>query len=115
MIGTFIMHDILRVQRGSKVSSYGKLYIAFLLSALMHAAGDYGMYHGERWFSHTYFPLQAIGITLEDAVIGVADWFAFRTRFPTLSIYLGYFWVAVWFSLTLPTFGEPFLAAITTE
>jgi len=113
MIGTFIMNDILRVQRGSKASSYGKLYMAFLVSGLMHAAGDYGMYHGKRWFSLTYFSLQAVAITFEDAVIGIADWFAFRTRFPTLSTYLGYLWVVVWFSVTLPTFGEAFLPAIT--
>lgn len=73
------------------------------------------MYHGECWYSLTYFSLQAVGITFEDVVIGVADWFTFRTRFPTLSTYLGYFWVAAWFSLTLPAFGEPFLAAITAD
>lgn len=113
-IGEFVLHDTLHIKRGTNASSYGKLYVAFALSALMHAAGDYGMYRGQRWFSLEFFLPQAVGITLEDGAIALFDRSgAFRRRHPVLTTWIGYAWVLFWFSSTLPQYSDAYLPAIT--
>lgn len=115
MIGDFVVNDTLRIRKGTNASSYGKLFLSFAISAFMHAAGDYGMYGGSRWFSHPFFLAQPVAIILEDIVIAVGNRTGLRSRFPNLSSALGYLWVFSWFCFVMPPFAEAFLPAISSN
>ncbi|KAF8317914.1 hypothetical protein DL93DRAFT_2226051 [Clavulina sp. PMI_390] len=113
MMSDAIMNDALGVKKGTNLSSYSKLFITFTISGLMHAAGDFGMYHGARWFSLWFFVAQAVGITIEDIAIEMDKrWLGIQASRPGAAKLLGYLWVAVWFTATLPEFGAGFLPAI---
>ena len=57
-----------------------------------------------------FFMSQAVGITLEDFVVWMAEPFVIKTCRQTgveaLWGYLGYSWVALWFGLTAPYFFD---------
>lgn len=101
-----------------------KLFLAFLLSGLMHSAGDYGMYNGSKWFSLRFFILQPFAIMAEDAVI---EWWGGPDKKKVVGdrdsngkvkeqnqsgerwkTYLGWSWVAFCFCVTMPEFGYGF-------
>jgi hypothetical protein len=88
----------------SKFTTYFKLYVAFFVSGLIHYAGDYML--NQDWAGHSvaFFVLQAVGITLEDAVIAVAKR-AGLTASP-LAKFIGFCWVFVWFSFSMPFWLE---------
>ncbi len=75
-------HDVLRLKKGTKVSSFVQLSIAFALS---------------------FFLLQVVGITIEIMVINVAKWLSIRRSWH----YVGYVWVIVWFTYTIPDWMDP--------
>ena len=88
---------------GSWQSSYTQLYLAFIISALLHVGGDVmanggklARSPGSPWF----FFSQAIAITVEDAVIGIAGRAGWRL--PTwASRALGYTWTFAWMVYSL--------------
>ena len=70
------LRDILRLRRGTWLSTYSELYFTFLLSALFHGLVTYAMPYGPnhtfhlrftRWFSFVFW--QAPAIQFEDFVI----------------------------------------------
>jgi hypothetical protein len=88
-------------------TTYFKLYISFLVSGIIHAGGDYIQH--QNWTtgqSIKFFLLQAIAITCEDAVVGIAKRLGYTTVTP-LSRFIGYCWVFVWFAFSVPLWLEP--------
>ncbi|KAF9510776.1 hypothetical protein BS47DRAFT_1395664 [Hydnum rufescens UP504] len=101
--GKFIARDVLGLDRGTKMSAYVQLWVAFVLSTIAHTWGDYALTAGALWFSWRFFLLQPIGIIFEDAVIRIANSYGWRnnTRWTRL---VGYIWVSVWVTATCPIY-----------
>ena len=105
----------MHLNRGTKISSLVQLWIAFIISAIVHCASDYAVTGGALWFSWRFFLLQPIGIAFEDAVISIANNYGFKhnTHWARL---VGYIWVAVWVTATSPIyFGGLFEAKALLE
>ena len=98
-------------RRGSKGSNYTQVYLAFFLCGMLHWAGNVAVDSTSMWpGTMQFFMGQAVGITLEDFVVWVAEPFVIKTRRQSgmdlhpFWRYLGYAWVALWFGLTAPYF-----------
>lgn len=106
------------IPRGTNRSSYTQLYTAFIISGIIHFAGDVVSQKRMVYHSLRFFFLQAVAITFEDFVIytwnrlllqagikmnpGRTDesWAEMAARI------LGYGWVTLWFCLTLPVWRD---------
>lgn len=112
--GKFVARNILHLDRGSKISSSVQLWVAFILSAVIHSAGDYVVVGGTLWYSWQFYLLQPIGIAFEDTVISIAGSYGYkRTRWTLL---VGYIWVSVWVTATCAGyFGGMFQAKALLE
>jgi len=122
-LGRLVANKILRFPRGSNRSSYTQLYIAFLLSGLIHFAGDF-MFEGRLVYrSFRFFLLQAAAITFEDFIIYIAKRLLRQrgvdlkpgkddeSRTEAVVRVIGYCWVTLWFCLTLPGLQDEASAA----
>lgn len=107
MWGDFLAQDILHLRRGSNASAYTKLYIAFAISAVTHMGGDYSLFQGKKWMSWRFFMLQAVGITIEDAVIALDKRIGVSARWPNFARRLGYVWVISFFVSCTPEWMGP--------
>ncbi|KAJ3832728.1 membrane bound O-acyl transferase family-domain-containing protein [Lentinula raphanica] len=106
--GNFIAHDVLELKKGTKLSAYTKLIIAFLVSGTIHQMGDYALKH-QSFFaggSLSFFMLQAAAIMFEDSVIDIGSSLGICKGTYTWS--LGYLWTLTWFALTLPIWLDPY-------
>ena len=107
-LGRLVANKFLRFPRGTNLSSYTQLYVAFFLSAILHFAGDVAFEKRIVSRSFKFFLLQAVAITFEDLVIYTAKrllprvgkvdkpWTMVAVRVT------GYCWVTLWLCLTLP-------------
>ena len=74
-----------RVPRG-KFMTYFKLFTSFFISGLIHAAADYTLHQNfSGGGSMQFFVLQAVAITFEDAIIGIASRLGYNLRNPKRS------------------------------
>ncbi len=104
--GKFLARRVLNLQPGTNFSSYVQLYVAFVLSGIMHWVAEYTA--GMEWTKSTsvaFFVIQATGIAFEDGVIAAARKLGVG-RPPYVHV-LGYSWVLAWFYLTLPPWWDP--------
>jgi hypothetical protein len=113
-LGRLVANKFLKFPRGTIRSSFTQLYIAFLLSGIIHVSGDF-MAKGEiTYCSLKFFPLQAVAITFECFVIYVARHLLLRAGIAVkpeaadgywVGIFLkilGYCWVILWFCFAVP-------------
>jgi hypothetical protein len=94
---------MLGYSHGSRGSSLIQLYLTFILSALIHVAGDFMVDPRCLGVSAYFFIYQAFGITLEDAVLEAFS----RSNITLSSLFsrlFGYVWVSCWLFLTAPSF-----------
>ncbi|KAJ3850029.1 membrane bound O-acyl transferase family-domain-containing protein [Lentinula lateritia] len=106
--GNFIAHRVLNLKKGTKLSAYTKLSIAFLVSGTIHQMGDYSLEHRDFWAggSLSFFLLQAVVIMVEDGIIDAGKRLGIRDgRYVRV---LGYLWTVVWFAVTLPIWLDPY-------
>ena len=111
----FITHHALGLSKGTLLSRYIFLLIAFAISGIFHALADIGT--GLTWSesgSVTFFVTQALGIMVEDGVQAVyQSWRdkqaggapAGTERF--LTRWVGYLWVVVWMCWSGPAWFYP--------
>ena len=102
--GRYLAYDVLRLKKGTKVSFYVQIYVAFAISVMIHVAGDYSLLGS--WLQGgalRFFLLQAIGITIETTVIDIAKLLSIQGPWH----YLGYIWVIMWFTYTVPDWMGP--------
>ena len=105
--GDLVAQRWLRLTRGTNASAYTKLFIAFLISGIIHQVGDYALQHRDFWAGGSlhFFVSQAGVIMIEDGIIaigkkaGIQDGRYIR--------YLGYMWTVSWFALSLPVWLDP--------
>ena len=112
--GRLVANEFLKLPRGTNRSSYTQLYVAFLLSGLLHFTGDFIIEKRIVYYSFKFFLLQAIAITLEDFILYIAKRLLRRERIElkpgktdeswaeVVARVIGYCWVTLWFCLTLP-------------
>ncbi|KAF5365502.1 hypothetical protein D9757_012979 [Collybiopsis confluens] len=113
--GTFVVQRTLRIQKGTNLSAYSKLFIAFFISGLIHQMGDYALRHRVPVFdsfweggSIKFFVLQTGAIMLEDGVIALGkNAFGIRGNSRAIRV-LGYVWTASWFAYCLPIWTDPY-------
>jgi len=113
-LGKLVANRFFKFPRGSNRSSYAQLYVAFFLSGVFHFTGDFTL--GKRAVSRSFkfFPLQAVGITVEDFVIYIAQRLLRRRGIElkpgqadeswggVVVRVVGYCWVILWSCLTFP-------------
>ncbi|KAF9002703.1 membrane bound O-acyl transferase family-domain-containing protein [Cyathus striatus] len=105
--GQFVSGVLLGLPSDSSVATYVELYIAFILSGIIHAVGDYRSFGSlHQGGSMRFFFLQAVIITVEDGVCWIAKYLGVRRTAWWLQ-YLGYAWVTFWFTWTLPIWMGP--------
>ncbi|KAJ3982014.1 membrane bound O-acyl transferase family-domain-containing protein [Lentinula detonsa] len=106
--GNFIAQKSLRLSPGTKLSAYTKLFVAFLISGIIHQFGDYSLQHRNFWAggSLAFFLSQAVVIMIEDGVIALGKRAGVRDG--TFIRLLGYFWTATWFAFCLPIWIDPY-------
>ncbi|THH16553.1 hypothetical protein EW146_g4107 [Bondarzewia mesenterica] len=101
-IGRFFVR-LFSFKKGTSGSSYTQLYVAFIVSGLMHCAGDAMV--GWEYFGSSlpFFVLQALAITVEDGVIELYRRSGVRLPLK-VTRWIGYLWVFVWFSFSCPIY-----------
>ena len=122
-LARLVSNKVLRFPRGTNLSAYTQLYIVFLLSGIIHFAGDYAFEKRMVYSSIKFFLLQAVVITFEDLIIYVAkrlllprgiiitpgrvgeSWVEVMVRVT------GYCWVMLWLCLTWPPWQDERSAA----
>ncbi|TBU46199.1 membrane bound O-acyl transferase family-domain-containing protein [Dichomitus squalens] len=97
--------DTLRIPRGTFLSSQVQVHVAFAVSGLLHSFGDLANARATRAGSFIYFFLNGLAITFEDVVIRLAKSFGF-TGLTTSTRWLGYAWVVLWVSLSIPVYVD---------
>ena len=115
-LGKLVANKFLGFPRGTNRSSYTQLYVGFFLSGLLHSSGDFMVEKRMVYRSFKFFLLQAISITFEDLVIYIAK-LSLRQGGIELKLgqgdeswggavvrVIGYCWVIVWGTLSLPIF-----------
>lgn len=112
--GRLVANKILKFPRGTKGSSYIQLYLAFLMTAIFHFAGDFMFERRLVSRSFKFFLLQAVAITFEDFVIYLGKRLLLRggIEFKSGDVGLswmevfargvGFCWVLLWFCFSFP-------------
>ncbi|TFK66885.1 hypothetical protein BDN72DRAFT_888993 [Pluteus cervinus] len=102
---------LLGFRPGTSGSSYTQLYVAFGISAIIHSLGGDLMIGSEYLGSSApFFMSQAVAITFEDLVIAVVQRLGLKVP-SKLAHIIGYIWVFVWFSISMPWMLDPYLRA----
>lgn len=116
---TDAMAELFRIPKGTNLSSYSKLYFAFLFSGTFHALSQLQMPSpvnittSERTMGFfLFFVWQMAAITIED----FAQWLAKKVGFSVLAIerssvrtLIGWMWVTVVMWKGMPLVGDTFL------
>ena len=95
----------------NKFTTCFKLFISFLISGLIHYAGEYILY--QKWAGHSteFFLLQAVAITCEDIVISLALRAGFSSKPNSFFKLIGFVWVFAWFTYSLPLWLDKIIDA----
>ncbi|EDR02596.1 uncharacterized protein LACBIDRAFT_308235 [Laccaria bicolor S238N-H82] len=107
--GKYLARNVLKFRAGSALSSYTQLYVAFLLSGIIHAAGDWMAMRSitSARLTIQYYIMQAMVITVEDMVIAAAKKFGI-SRIP---FFVSYAWVIWWMAWSGPMWIETVIQA----
>ncbi|KAF7352271.1 MBOAT-2 domain-containing protein [Mycena venus] len=105
--GKFVAHKVLRLKPGSNVSAYTQLYVAFLISGIMHYLPDYMALRHWGGGALVFFLLQAVAITFEEGVQSLGRRLGFTESWRWKVV--GYCWVWSWFAFCLPIWQDPLL------
>jgi len=107
--GKYIALKVLKFKPGGNTALYLQLYVAFFLSGVLHAMGDFKVHR--QWYaggSLKFFCLQAVIITLEDAGLWLGRRLSIKSAWGWRVI--GYVWVIAWFVYTGPDWLGPMVA-----
>ncbi|KAJ7682049.1 membrane bound O-acyl transferase family-domain-containing protein [Mycena polygramma] len=105
--GKFVAHRVLRLKPGSKASGYTQLYVAFLISGIMHYLPEYMALRHWGGGALRFFFLQAVAITFEECVQDAGRRLGLKAGWGWKAV--GYFWVWSWFAYCLPGWQDPLL------
>ncbi|KAH7304852.1 membrane bound O-acyl transferase family-domain-containing protein [Rhexocercosporidium sp. MPI-PUGE-AT-0058] len=98
--GGRIFKQLFGLKKGSFASRYSQIWIAFLISTIVHHAGAVvAMFEDGGYWQIVYFMIQPVGIMAEDFTIYLGKKMGFGESVWSRSI--GFVWVIVWFSWSL--------------
>ncbi|THH15923.1 hypothetical protein EW146_g4633 [Bondarzewia mesenterica] len=103
--GDFVTYRLLKLRKGTFVADNLHRYTAFLVSGIIHAVGEYGMFRDEfreKSGAIRFFLLQATAICVEQEIAKI-----FKPKPTPLLRWLGYMWTFLWFVHTLPPWMDP--------
>ncbi|KAF9483174.1 hypothetical protein BDN70DRAFT_828134 [Pholiota conissans] len=103
---------LLQLPKGT-FTTYFKLFGCFFISGLVHYGPEYTLLQNWSGRAMIFFPLQAAAITFEDGVIALGRRLGYRQNL--FFKLLGFIWVFVWFSFSLPLWLEPTFHAGTMD
>lgn len=109
---SFLSHRVLQLGPGV-LARYTKLFLAFLISGLMHASADAAMGLDLRHSgSIHFFCTQFMGIMLEDCMTALCSkrWVPKTSTNLTLRYFLGFIWVACFLGWSTPAWFYPDMA-----
>ncbi|EJT96882.1 hypothetical protein DACRYDRAFT_119709 [Dacryopinax primogenitus] len=107
----FLTLQVLHLQPSSQLASYSQLYLAFLLSGLVHFCGSYALLRSPSLALSTlqFFALQPLVITLEDGAIALGKRLGIS---PGVDVrILGYTWTAACLTVMAPYWLDPLVHA----
>lgn len=122
-LGRLVANKFFGFPRGTNLSSYTQIYVAFFLSGLLHSSGDFMIERRMVSRSFKFFLLQAVAITFEDFVIYTAKRLLRRGGFElkpgkaggswagAVARVIGYCWVVLWVCSTLSVWLDGLNAA----
>lgn len=95
-----ISDNVLGLRRGTLVSRYTRLFLAFLISGALHHVMDviWGVPHHEA-VSVVFFSMQALGIMFEDAIQALTKTWGIP---PKVKSAIGFLWLWAFFWWTTP-------------
>ncbi|EMD33236.1 hypothetical protein CERSUDRAFT_87546 [Gelatoporia subvermispora B] len=93
-------------EQGTTASSYTQLYVAFLVSGIMHSGGDLMLGPAYLGASLPFFMLQSVAISIEDGVFALANRWRAESALREVGRVVGYVWVLVWFSVSMPCYVD---------
>ncbi|KAJ6515266.1 membrane bound O-acyl transferase family-domain-containing protein [Mycena sanguinolenta] len=105
--GKFVAYRIFGFHPGSTASAYTQLYIAFLISGIMHYLPEYMALRHWGGGALLFFLMQAVAISFEECVQGAGRRLGFKASWGWKVV--GYFWVWSWFAFCLPVWQDPLL------
>ncbi|TFK65236.1 hypothetical protein BDN72DRAFT_824770 [Pluteus cervinus] len=93
---------VLGFKPGTSLSTYAQVYVDFIIFSIIHSLGGDVMVGLEYLgYSVPFFMSQAIAITFEDMVIRLVRRRSVKIP-PTVAHFVGYIWVFVWLSVSMP-------------
>lgn len=103
-----IADSVLKIPRATLLSRYTRLFLAFLISGLIHHSSDLamGIPRAEAG-SLVLFLLQPLGIMLEDAIQTLTRRFPTSRSLDQVRRVVGYVWVVVFLSWSTPKWFYP--------
>ena len=106
--GDVIADSVLKIPRATILSRYTRLFLAFLISGLIHHSSDLamGIPRAEAG-SLVFFLVQPMGIMLEDAMQALNRRSATSRSFAKVWRIVGYLWVVVFLTWSTPSWFYP--------
>jgi hypothetical protein len=95
----YLLHDVLKMRRGTYLSNYGKVFGAFFWAYLMHVYGSI-LAGGKDAGDWNFFMGQAVAIWVEETVVRVARVMGMPEGTRPGRI-MGYVWTTAWMSYSL--------------
>lgn len=103
-----IADSVLPIPRDTTLSRYTRLFLAFLISGLIHHSSDIAMgIPGDEAGSLVFFLLQPLGIMLEDGMQTLTRHVPTSRFLGRVQWIIGYFWVAMFLAWSTPTWFYP--------
>jgi len=101
MIGKHVACRVCGFREGTIASSSTQLFVAFMVSGLIHTGGDYLVFQQFRPHILLFFLLHAVAISFENFMIWLTKPLTARCD-RRVSRIVGYIWVCGWFCFTCP-------------
>ncbi|KAK8122767.1 hypothetical protein PG984_011437 [Apiospora sp. TS-2023a] len=116
----FLLHDVLRLRRGTKLVRYMRISLIFLLSGIMHVAIDVAsgisLQHSG---AMKFFSIQPLGVFIEDMFLSMFHARSERPPSPkSLRLWqrcVGWAWLGLWMAWTAPAYLYPIMAQEESE
>ncbi|KAK8072791.1 hypothetical protein PG996_006139 [Apiospora saccharicola] len=116
----FLLHDVLRLPKGTKMVRYLRISLIFLLSGIMHVAIDVASgIPLQRSGAMKFFSIQPLGVFIEDMFLSMFHAGSERPPLPkSLRLWrrcAGWAWLGLWMAWTAPAYLYPIMAQEESE
>ncbi|KAK7996580.1 triacylglycerol lipase-like protein [Apiospora arundinis] len=115
----FMMHDVLRLRRGTILVQYLRICLMFLFSGLQHVAIDFAS-GIPPWHSGAmqFFLMQPLGLVIENLIVSLwnkGSQAPAKSPVKWWQCLLGWIWAGSWMAWTAPTYIYPIMALDSSE